>query len=120
MLSAIQKAKANGAEVTIVLSEEYSGDETKILQREGFEVKKIRNLHGKAIIADDRVLITSANMNMFGLKLNREIGLIIESKDVADFIISDIEKRADFVGSVIPVLIFLLTIVLFWKYRSTG
>ncbi|MEM1670605.1 MAG: phospholipase D-like domain-containing protein [Archaeoglobaceae archaeon] len=120
LLSAIRKAKANGAEVTIVLSEEYSGDETKILQREGFEVKKIRNLHGKAIIADDRVLITSANMNMFGLKLNREIGLIIESKDVADFIISDIEKRADLVGSLIPVLIFLLTVVFFWKYRSTG
>lgn len=119
LLSAMRKAKENGAKVFVILSREYSGDE-RILQGWGFEVKKISNLHGKAIISDDRVLITSANMNSFGLKLNREIGLIIESKEVADFIIDDIENRGDFLGILIPMVIFFLTMYLLWRYRSMG
>ncbi|MDI9611271.1 MAG: phospholipase D-like domain-containing protein [Archaeoglobales archaeon] len=119
LLSALRKAKDNGAKIKIVLSEEYSGEEANILQSEGFEVKKINNLHGKAIIADDRVLITSANMNMFGLKLNREIGIIIDSPEVAELIIEDLEgKRSDAIGTLIPILIFVFTLYLVWRYGS--
>jgi len=58
LLEAMIKAKENGAKVKVVLSEEYSGDEAEILQNYGFEVSKIRDLHGKAIVADDSVLIS--------------------------------------------------------------
>ncbi|MCS7130796.1 MAG: phospholipase D-like domain-containing protein, partial [Archaeoglobaceae archaeon] len=118
LLYAIRKAKENGANVKVVLSEEYSRDEEKILRDEGIEVEKISNLHGKVIIVDDRVLITSANMNMHGLKLNREIGIILESSEVAGFIIADLEKkRVDFIGILIPLLLFALAVYLSWKYR---
>lgn len=118
LLWAIRKAKENGAEITVVLSEEYSGEEADILRNEGIEVKKISNLHGKAIIADDRVLITSANMNKYGLKLNREIGILIESEEVVDFILSDIEsEKVSFWVIIVPLAFFVLTSYLFWKFR---
>ncbi|MCS7143892.1 MAG: phospholipase D-like domain-containing protein [Archaeoglobaceae archaeon] len=118
LLYAIRKAKENGAKVKIVLSKEYSEDEANILQNEGFEVKKISNLHGKVIVADDRVLITSANMNMNGLKLNREIGIVLESSEVAEFIISDLEEKGiDFIGIIIPIIIFVFAVYLSWRYK---
>lgn len=118
LLWAIRKAKDNGAKITVVLSEEYSGEEADILRKEGIEVKKISNLHGKAIIADDKVIITSANMNKYGLKLNREIGILIESEEVANFILSDIESnRIPFWVILVPFAFFALTIYLLWKFR---
>jgi cardiolipin synthase len=118
LLHAIRSAKENGTKVTVVLSEEYSGAEAEILKKEGIEVKKISKLHGKAIVADDKVLITSANMNKYGLKLNREIGILIESPEVAEFILKDIEgRRFEFWAVLVPFALFALTIYLLWKFR---
>lgn len=52
----------------------------------GVNVKTDRNLHGKIIVADDRVLITTANFDFSGMRLNREIAIVIYDKKVADFV----------------------------------
>ncbi|MEM1578707.1 MAG: phospholipase D-like domain-containing protein, partial [Archaeoglobaceae archaeon] len=92
--------------------------EADILIDEGIEVKKVQNLHGKAIVVDDKVLITSANMNMYGLKLNREIGVIIESAEVANFIIDDIEKKIGFEIALVPLIVFFVAILLLSRFRD--
>ncbi|WP_202318924.1 phospholipase D-like domain-containing protein [Archaeoglobus neptunius] len=108
ILNAIKKAKVNGSRVRIFLDERYADDKTlKILKEEGVDITLLKNLHGKAVVSDDRVLITSANMNMFGLKLNREIGIIISSKKVSDFVVNDIESGSGTV--ILPDLIISLT-----------
>lgn len=43
------------------------------------------DLHGKYLITEGKVLITSANFNKYGLKLNRELALIVESEEVSNF-----------------------------------
>ncbi len=82
---AIQKAVDNGAEVRVVMDRKYASS-VEELKKMGAEVILTDNLHGKAVVADDRVLVTSANMNIYGLKLNREVGIIIDSPEIADFI----------------------------------
>ena len=42
--------------------------------------------HGKLIVVNDIAIITLANLNKYSLKLNREVGIIIYSKDVANFL----------------------------------
>ncbi len=56
------------------------------------EVRTMRHLHGKMIVADDVVLITSANLNEYGLKLNREVGIKIYDKKIADFLADSFDE----------------------------
>lgn len=87
LLDAIERAKENGAEVKVILSSEYAKPEAvESLRKESIDVIFTKKLHGKAIISDSRVLITSANMNMYGLKMNRELGVIIDDSRVSDTI----------------------------------
>jgi len=85
LLDSILQARNQGAEVKVILNSQYASPESvETLRKEGIDVFLIEKLHGKAIVSDDRLLITTANMNMYGLKLNREIGLILHSKEAAD------------------------------------
>ncbi|MEM2345659.1 MAG: phospholipase D-like domain-containing protein [Archaeoglobaceae archaeon] len=115
LLVALKEAKKRG-KVVVILDE--APKEADILIDEGIEVKKVQNLHGKAIVVDDKVLITSANMNMYGLKLNREIGVIIESAEVANFIIDDIEKKIGFEIALVPLIVFFVAILLLSRFRD--
>lgn len=89
-------------------------------EKEGLKIQvsltKLK-LHGKAIVADDRVLITSANLNKYGLKLNREAGIIINSREVSDFVANVIKKDASGGGGsgnsgnpLIPLIAFIALI----------
>ncbi|MBO8179413.1 MAG: hypothetical protein H0Z19_02890 [Archaeoglobus sp.] len=95
LLEAIRKAKQNGAKVKVVLDAKYASKEAvETLREEGVEVELVERLHGKAVVADEKLLITSANMNMHGLKLNREVGVIIDSPKAADAVVDEFESRA--------------------------
>lgn len=79
------------------------------------EVKTMDNLHGKLIVVDDVAIIASANLNKYGLKLNREVGVIIYSKDVADFLASRFDedwngKKKD-VSYLVPSVVLLLVAI---------
>ncbi len=83
LLDSILEAKRNGADVKVLVS--YGSVE--YLKKYGVDVGKLESpkIHGKFIVADDSVLITSANLNEYGLKLNREVAVVIRNEDVADF-----------------------------------
>ncbi|RLI78443.1 hypothetical protein DRP05_07335 [Archaeoglobales archaeon] len=128
LLDSIKKA-AKTAEVKILLDSKYNKDknintinflnriakaeklniEAKLIELKGFD-----SLHGKLIIADNKVVITSANFNMYGFKLNREVGIVIYSKEVADFLaeqfmddFSEKQTKLDYI-ELLPSLILLL------------
>jgi hypothetical protein len=94
LFDAIKGAKDNGAEVVVILDSVYGRRSETIekLEEIGVRVTFDEKIHGKAVVADDRLLITSANFNMFGFKLNREIGLIIDDAGVANFVAEDMMK----------------------------
>ena len=93
LLDSIRQAKMQGAEVKVILNSQYASKESiETLREEGIEVFLTEKLHGKAIVSDNRLLITSANLNMYGLKLNREIGVIIDSSIAADTVVEEFEK----------------------------
>jgi hypothetical protein len=124
LLNSILRAARNGADVVIVLSNTERNREVaefieNTAEKEGVEIQVSLTdlkLHGKAVVADDRLLITSANLNKYGLKLNREIGIIINSRDVSDFVAEIIRKDAS--GSsrengnpLIPLIAFVALII---------
>ncbi len=82
LLDEILNASKRGVDVKILVS---YGD-LEFLEEYGIEVEKLKNpkIHGKYLISDSSVLITSANLNKYGLKLNREIALKIEDEKLAD------------------------------------
>jgi hypothetical protein len=87
------KDVAKKAEVKIILNDDKKNYETveflkKLAESENLnlEVKTIPNLHGKLVISDDKALITSANFDKYGLKLNREIGIIFHDKKAVEFL----------------------------------
>lgn len=120
LLEAIKRAKESGAEVKVVLNAKYAKEEAvSTLRKEGVKVELIDNLHGKAIVSDKKLLITSANMNMHGLKLNREIGVIINSSEMADAVAKEFEG-----GEVTPLDLlltfaaFLASVAIFRKMKD--
>jgi len=87
------KDVAKRVEVKIILNDDRKNYETveflkKLAKSENLnlEVKTIPNLHGKLVISDDKALITSANFDKYGLKLNREIGIIFYDKKAVEFL----------------------------------
>lgn len=56
--------------------------EAKLLNRSALHLEKI---HNKGIIADQKVLVSSINWSKNSPENNREAGVIVENKDVADF-----------------------------------
>jgi|Deesub1362A_J573_1020465.scaffolds.fasta_scaffold02730_3 hypothetical protein len=98
LLDSILSAAENGAEVKILLDGKYNAEknrktadfinglaERRDLDLEARIMKKLP-LHAKMVVADDKSLITSANFNKYGLKLNREVGIIIHSEDASNFL----------------------------------
>ncbi len=120
LLEAIKQAKENGASVKVVLNGKYAREEAvKALREEGITVEFIDNLHGKAIVSDKRLLITSANMNMYGLKLNREVGVIIDSAEVSDAVVNEFEsKPVTPLDLMLTLAAFLGSIAIFRKMKD--
>ncbi|AIY91032.1 hypothetical protein GACE_2008 [Geoglobus acetivorans] len=80
-------------------------------------------LHGKYLITEGKVLVTSANFNKYGLKLNREIAVVIESQDVSEFMKEvfegDWERRAEISPIVsLSLLGFTFLIAFYFVRRS--
>ncbi|WP_456478245.1 phospholipase D-like domain-containing protein [Geoglobus ahangari] len=93
LLSAILNASRRGVEVRVMLADyERNRDAVEFLSSlPGVEAKMVRSpefdeLHAKYLVTDGKVLITSANFNKYGLKLNREIAVVIESDEVSGFL----------------------------------
>ena len=61
-------------------------------------------LHGKYMVTDGKVLITSANFNKYGLKLNREIALIIENDEASEFMREIFERDWERKSEISPIL----------------
>lgn len=101
MLHSIENACENGSRVRILLDSKYSVDrnlkvvnflnglaeergydlEAKLVKLKGFD-----SLHGKMVYSDGECLITSANFNKYGLKLNREVGIIIGDESACEML----------------------------------
>ena len=124
LLESILRAARSGADVVIVLSDSERNREVaefleSIAEKEGLEIQVSLTdlkLHGKAVVADDRLLITSANLNKYGLKLNREVGIIINSKEASDFVAEVIKKDASGIVEnggtpLIPLIAFIALVV---------
>lgn len=101
LLDAILQAARNGAEVKILLDSKYNARENQKIvnflneigrkenlkiEAELVETNRFDSLHAKMVVADDECIITSANFNRYGFKLNREIGLVIYSEEASDFL----------------------------------
>ncbi len=105
-LEAVVNASRRGCEVKVLLDstwyntqkDDYTDNDNtveyinKIADAEGLdmEARLIRlndlvKLHNKGVIADDGVLISSINWNKNSPSRNREAGLIIENKEVAEY-----------------------------------
>ncbi len=96
LLDAITNASKH-AEVRIILSEDEIAtkqflEDLAKAENLNLKVKTTENLHGKMIVVDDVALITSANLNKYGLKLNREVGIIVYDAKVADFLTKKFEE----------------------------
>ena len=90
LLDAVINASKH-ADVRIILSSDEIAtkrflEDLAEVENLNLKVKTMDNLHGKMIVADDVAVITSANLNKYGLKLNREVGVVIYDKKVADFL----------------------------------
>ena len=131
ILDSIKKSAKN-AEVKVLLDSRYNKEENiktaeflnRIAKIYGLNIEArlvnpnhFDSLHGKMVISDDKVVITSANFNMYGFKLNREIGVVIYNKEVSDFLAEQFledfgyEKKMDYT-SLFP-FIALMVIALF-------
>lgn len=92
LLNAIENASKRGVKIRVMLND-YDRNreiaeilnaipnvEAKILKSSEFD-----ELHAKYLLTDGKVLITSANLNKYGLKLNREIAVVIQDQKVEEF-----------------------------------
>ncbi|MEA2074901.1 MAG: phospholipase D-like domain-containing protein [Euryarchaeota archaeon] len=103
LLEAVINASRRGCEVKILLDSKYGKEhneetieyvnaiatdeglnlEAKLINNEAIELNKT---HTKGVIVDrSEVLISSINWNEYSPTNNREVGLIIENEDVAEF-----------------------------------
>ena len=123
LLDELVKASERGVEVKVLVS---YGD-LNFLESYGIDVEYLRSprIHGKYMISDESVLVTSANLNKYGLKLNREIALIIEDKNLADELaenfMKDFRKGFDpksYLLLLLSALTFLLTSTLLLRRKQ--
>ncbi|MBC7081690.1 MAG: lamin tail domain-containing protein [Thermoplasmatales archaeon] len=122
----------SGVEVRIIL-DHYYYEETKIKNEEtknflkNIEVKlsDFLPIHNKGMIVDDKVLISSINWGENSFRSNREVGIIIESEEIAkyfeeifwydwNFKIEEKEEK-DYKLIIIPSL-FIGTFILLYLY----
>lgn len=136
LLDAILKAAKNGADVKILLDSKYSVEKNQKTANFLNEIAKLENLkieaklielrgfnalHAKMVVSDDKCMLTSANFNKYGLKLNREVGVVIYSKEASDFLADQFMEdwRAEGFGAIyaIPAII-LLAFAIFIAYKG--
>ncbi len=101
ILDSILQAARNGAEVKILFDSGYNSRENQKIadflnevgRKENLKIEaklvesnRFDSLHAKMVVADNECIITSANFNRYGFKLNREVGLVIYSKEASDFL----------------------------------
>lgn len=104
LLDSILSATEKGAEVKILLDSKYNKEGNQrtadflneVAEKRGLDIKvklmEYMPLHAKMVVADDHTLITSANFNRYGLKLNREAGLIIYDNKATESVAQQFEK----------------------------
>ncbi|MFO7966442.1 MAG: phospholipase D-like domain-containing protein [Archaeoglobaceae archaeon] len=104
LLDSILSAAEKGAEVRILLDSKHNKEDNQktadflneIAEKRGLDIKaKIMEnvpLHAKMVVADDNTLITSANFNQHGLKLNREAGVIIYDDETTEFVVQQFNQ----------------------------
>ncbi len=126
LLNAIVNASRH-VDVQIILSDRDKAtkqilEDLAKVENLNLKVKTIENLHGKLIVVDDVAIITSANLNKYGLKLNREVGIIIYSKDVADFLAKKFDedwngkKHDDMIYLTLSVILLLGALIVTHKF----
>ncbi len=101
LLKLIESACKNGSKVRILLDSAYSKERNekliafldKLARKKGYDLeaklitlKGFESLHGKMIYSDGICVITSANFNEYGFKLNREVGIVIRNKKACEFL----------------------------------
>jgi hypothetical protein len=131
LLDSILSAAKNGTEVKILLDGKHAERNQKTVEfineigrRKNLnmeaKIMEAMPLHAKMVVADDISIITSANFNRYGLKLNREVGIIIYSKDVSDFLAEQfIEdwsgKSINLIYAIPAILLISLSIAVTYK-----
>lgn len=115
LLNAILNASRKGVEVRVMLADyERNRKVVDFLNSlPNVEARMIRSpefdeLHAKYIVTDGNVLITSANFNKYGLKLNREIAVIVESDEMSEFMKEVFERDWEGRAEVSPALSLIL------------
>ncbi|MEM2582883.1 MAG: phospholipase D-like domain-containing protein [Candidatus Thermoplasmatota archaeon] len=131
ILQKLIEKNESGVEVRIILDSSYEDTKKKNEEIKDFlrniEVKLSDDLpiHNKGIIVDDKVLISSINWGENSFRRNREVGIIIESAEIAgyfeeifwydwNFKIEE-EKKMNYEFIIIPSL-FIGTFILLYLY----
>lgn len=131
ILQKLIEKNESGVEVRIILDSSYEDTKKKNEEIKDFlrniKVKLSDDLpiHNKGIIVDDKVLISSINWGENSFRRNREVGIIIESAEIAgyfeeifwydwNFKIEE-EKKMNYEFIIIPSL-FIGTFILLYLY----
>ena len=111
LLNALMNASERGVEIRILLNDYEKNRKTAEFLNSipNISAKLVRSpefdeLHGKYMITDGKVLVTSANFNKYGLKLNREIALVIEDREAGRFMKSVFESDWERKSEMRPVI----------------
>ncbi|BDC36345.1 MAG: hypothetical protein EF806_06770 [Candidatus Methanoliparum thermophilum] len=138
ILEELINASRRGIEVYILLdSSDYNTEYNKIdnddfvnfikdLEKEGYPIhaklidkNRIFKLHNKSMIIDDAVFISSFNWNKNSFLNNREVGVLIENKDLSKYyeeIFWDDWGRINY-GSFVLIISVFIVLVLYIGYK---
>jgi len=115
----VKKDDPNSNLNTMLYVNSISKNEGLNLEARLFNIPGIEKLHGKLVIVDDSVFISSINWNKNSPTNNREVGIIIQDKDVANYFRSvfksdwSLEKYEISILPIILVLILIMILILF-------
>ena len=91
ILQKIIEKNESGIEVRIILDASYKETAKKNEELKNFlknidvKISKDLPIHNKGIIVDDKVLISSINLAENSFRNNREVGIIVESEEIAKY-----------------------------------
>ncbi len=131
LLSAILNASKRGVKIRVMLNDYERNRKTAEFLNSIPNVSaklttspEFDQIHGKYMITEGKVLITSANFNKYGLKLNRELAIVIDGEKVSDFMKgvfeSDWERKSEISPAVSLTLLgiaFLLGFYFLKRFR---
>lgn len=99
-------------EIKVITSDERTAEYLKEFANRNnidMNVRLIPNVHGKMIVVDDLAIVTSANLDEFGLKRNREVGVILKG-DVVDDLVEIFDESEDY--TVVAIVVLALTVII--------